>query len=425
MSLNKSAYLIRDYENIRNILRDIYIFGCFSRDDYIEKRGISGRKYDKEQQRISAYLPQSFIQKRRVDKKVLLYCRYNPNEGSDNYLAETYKNKSFTALDVMSFFFVQQLINNKAGMTASEILDELPQFNDDAVFTKDNLRIKLEELVLKGFLDTRKKGRNIVYFLKEDIFDEFTNEELIDIYIYLEFMKNTSPIEMPYNFLSEKLSLYINCVRDLALPTLDYFTYKHNHLFNVLDNDILLELLKAKNSGKDIRVCFVEKKEPLVLIPYEIIHDCVYGRQYVYGFDRTHSIKTVIRIDRISSAILGHDLDKSESIAFSKAQECSKECWCTSGVGKPLSEIVIQFYFDEINEPYILKRIKVEGHNGSLKKIKPNVYEYRLTVRDPNEMIPWIRSFGERAKVISSGESHTELLISEDWKRALEKYDSI
>ena len=70
MALRNSVLLIRDYENIRQILRDIYIYGCFTRDDFIEM-GISGRKYDNEQRRISAYLPDKFIQKRRVDKKVL------------------------------------------------------------------------------------------------------------------------------------------------------------------------------------------------------------------------------------------------------------------------------------------------------------------------------------------------------------------
>ena len=43
MALRDSVLLIRDYENIRQILRDIYIYGCFTRDDFIEM-GISGRK---------------------------------------------------------------------------------------------------------------------------------------------------------------------------------------------------------------------------------------------------------------------------------------------------------------------------------------------------------------------------------------------
>ena len=32
----KFSLLIRDYDNIRRILRDIYIYGCYSRDDFIK-----------------------------------------------------------------------------------------------------------------------------------------------------------------------------------------------------------------------------------------------------------------------------------------------------------------------------------------------------------------------------------------------------
>ena len=64
----KSNLLIRNYDNIRRILRDIYIFGCYSRDDFIEK-GMSGRKYDNEQRRINAYLPEGFIRKGELTRR--------------------------------------------------------------------------------------------------------------------------------------------------------------------------------------------------------------------------------------------------------------------------------------------------------------------------------------------------------------------
>lgn len=207
MSLNKSNLLIRDYENIRQILRDIYIFSCFSRYDFIEKKGISGRKYDKEQQRISAYLPSNFIQKRRVDKKVLLYCSYSMLDGSKNHLAATYRNKSFTSLDIMSFFFVQQLLNSQNEMTDADILENLLLVNEDVIFTKDNLRIKLDELSSKGFIRCEKNGRKVTYSLCEDIWNGFTDEELLDICTYLEFEKNVSPVEIPYEFLLNKIKL--------------------------------------------------------------------------------------------------------------------------------------------------------------------------------------------------------------------------
>ena len=175
----KSSLLIRDYDNIRRILRDIYIFGCYSRDDFIEK-GISGRKYDNEQRRINAYLPEGFLKKRRVDKKVLYYCYYGPNDGdkdllASNRLAETYSNKSFTMLDITSYFFVLGILNEHPGSTLVEILDEIPQWNDDILFTKDNLRVKLGELEECGLLRINKDGRNVRYYVAEDFWKEFSS----------------------------------------------------------------------------------------------------------------------------------------------------------------------------------------------------------------------------------------------------------
>lgn len=101
------------------------------------------------------------------------------------------------------------------------------------------------------------------------------------------------------------------------------------------------------------------------------------------------------------------------------------ECWCTSGVNEELKEIVIEFRFDEDKEPYILGRIEREGHGGKISRIEEGLYEYKIRLRDPNEMLPWIRSFGERAKVISSEGNNTIDTIANDWKRAVEKYESI
>ena len=425
MALNKSSLLIRDYENIRQILRDIYIFGCFSRDDFIEKKGISGRKYDKEQQRINAYLPKKFIQKRRVDKKVLLYCAYSVMDGGSNHLADTYRNKSFTALDVMSFFFVQQLLNESEEMTAAEILDALPATNDRAIFTKDNLRVKLDELVDKGFIQIRKEGRSILYRLAEDIWEGFSDDELMDICLFLEFMKNVSPIEMPYYFLHEKLMLYLSVERGKTVSGKDIFHFKHNHLFNSLDNDILLEILRAMKANQMLEVFFYGNDKGVKIIPIELIHDGVYGRQYLYCLDTETDHSTVIRLDRMSHISVLQKLTKDEENRKASMEGYSDYCWCTSGADEILSEIVIEFRFDEQNEDYILRRIQAEGHGGTINRLAEGLYEYRIKLRDPDEMVPWIRSFGERAKVISSGQKKTEEKVAEEWKKALVKYDSL
>ncbi len=425
MALNKSTLLIRDYENIRSILRDVYIYGCFSKDDYVEKQGISGRKYDKEQQRISAYLPKKFIRKRRIDKKVVLYCTYDGMESSENYLADTYRNKSFTALDVMSFFFVQELLNETPEMTAGEILDLLPNFNKEVIFTKDNLRVKLDELVDKGFITIIKDGRNVKYKLSDDIWSEFNDDELLDVCTYLEFMKNVSPIEMPYCFLYDKVMLYLRTERGIKVPECKIFSFKHSHLFNVLDNDVLLEILRAKASSRLIKVADSYGQKAKSVIPGEIVHDSVYGRQYVYCYYPDEDRYLALRIDKIGELTIDREMTDEEQSLANKMASYSDECWATSSYGDNASEVVIQFMFDEEKEQYILRRIETEGHGGAIEKKSDGLYEYKISVRDPDEMIPWIRSFGERAKLISSGERKTEEKIKEDWKRALDKYDSL
>lgn len=424
MALNRSALLIRDYENIRRILRDIYIFGCFSKEDFLESKGISSRKYDKEQQRITSYLPKGFLRKRRADRKVLLYCSYQGVGGTGGNLADTYRNKTFTALDVMAYFFVQQLLNESGELTVAEILRALPALNEKAVFTKDNLRVKLEELAEKGFLRSRREGRSVLYSLSADIWRDFRDEELQDICTYLEFMRNVSPLETPYYFLHRKLKLYLWAERGIEAEEREVFRFKHNHLFNSLDNDIMLEILRAMRAGRLLRIGRYGAEGGILAVPVELIHDSIYGRQYLYCLEAESGKAMVVRLDRISAISAGEGQSEAQRAAARERAGYSDECWCTSGTEREFSEIVMEFYFDEEREGYILDRIRNESHGGSLRRLERGIYEYRLRLRDPDEMIPWIRSFGERARVVSSGGRGTERKLAEDWKRALDKYDS-
>lgn len=424
MALSNSILLIRDYENIRKILRDIYIFGCFSRDDFIE-RGISGRKYDNEQRRINAYLPEHFIQKRRENRKVLQYCSYKIEDNGDNYLADTFRNKSFTLLDIMAFFFVQQILSEEEGLTIAELLERLPDGNSEVVFTKDNIRIKLEELQQRGYIVARKERRNIRYYLTEDIWRDFSDEELENILIYLDYKRNSSPIEMPYYFLYRKLKLYMFAERGISLDT-KIFQYKHNHQFNVLDNDILLCALQGIAQGVVLRAK-VSVRENIVMsdiIPVQVIHDSVSGRQYLIGIKEEERNLLVLRIDKIEELVPGRGLSEEEKQMVNAQTGFEQECWCASGAETAVTDIEIAFSFHEETEKYIYNRIVAEGHNGTIDKVKDGEYIYRNQFRDLGEMIPWIRSFGERARVLSSGASEIEKVIAQDWDKAVKKYEA-
>lgn len=426
MGLSDSKLLIRDYSDIRDILRDIYIYGCFSRDDYINK-GISGRKYDNEQRRITSYLPDKFIKKKREGKRVLPYCSYNMTETPENFLAETYRNKSFTLLDIMSYFFVLTLLNEGQGMTLPELLEVIPEENAEIIYTKDNLRKKLDELIEKGLIASKKVGRRVLYKTVEDSLGYFETQELTDIYWLLEFVKNVNPIEMPYFFLQRKLRLYLYANRGIQVDDIHTFQYKHNHLFNVLDNEEVLVILRAIHAQRELNIQYSSRGSVFTsrILPIRVIHECNHGRQYVLFYDLASETVKTRRIDRISSAEMMGKADDEIIGKAVKESELEESSWCTSGLYFDQDEVKIEFRIDDESEQYVIERIKREGKNGTIESVAPGLYLYTIMVKDPLEMTPWIRSFGERAKVVYSKDGVLEKHLLEDYERAISKYESI
>jgi hypothetical protein len=52
--LSEYSELVKNYNKIREYLRDFYIYGFRSRDSFVQKS--SGRSYDNERRRIESYL---------------------------------------------------------------------------------------------------------------------------------------------------------------------------------------------------------------------------------------------------------------------------------------------------------------------------------------------------------------------------------
>jgi predicted DNA-binding transcriptional regulator YafY len=347
----------------------------------------------------------------------------NGSEG--NYLAETYRNKSFTLLDIMAYFYVLQILGDEVERTLPEILDEIPVVSEEIEFTKDNLRIKLDELLACGLIEAKKDGRNVKYFISNDVWENLSEDEIKEVYLYLEFLRNTSPMDVPYYFLQRKLKLYALSERQMDLSEVSVFKFRQNHMFNSLDNDILLVCLQALHCKQYVSVTKESGSVHRNLLPIKVIHDSTYGRQYLLYFDHEYQSVCTVRIDRIKAIEIGKELSKDDRKIVEDNLDAGENSWCTSSRQDGAQEITICFLFDEEKEDFILRRIEREGHGGTLTKESEGKYIYKKVIEDPNEMIPWIRSFGERAKVISSGTALTEKTIAEDWERAAKKYESL
>lgn len=430
-----SDLLIGEYERIRHILRDFYIFGCFTKDDYVEKSFISPSKYDQDQRKINAYLPEDFISKKKKNRKIIQFCRYNMYKDRENYIANTFRCRNFSELDAKTYFYVLQYLNEK-DMGLSELCGVINNIGYGEVngYHRETMRKKLLKFEEAEYIIRYGDEKRPKYKLNRDILKDLSNDEIEDICIMLELVKNKGILQVPFLFLQKKLELYLYCKRNIKNIDKDFFLYKHNHLFNVLDNEILLELLKAINNKKCIEITFIDDVENVdknqkcnfEVIPIKIIYDIVYGRQYIFSFSTEAQEFIISRIDRIKKVKLGKEIKEEKLTIILEKSNIEEKLWCTSNISESIDTTVkIEFKFNEKNEFFILERIKREGQHGKITKIDVGKYLFEIEVKDPKEMIPWIRSFGERARVIESGDFKIEEKIISDWEELLNKYETI
>lgn len=465
--------MISKYDMIRNMLRDIYIYGCFSKEDFLEM-GIGKRNFDNYKSRIWSYLPDGFIDKKIVNKKDILYCKYNMFDKVNNYLAETYRYCSYRKDDIKIEFNIIKILAEGEDKDINFLSEELSKVIGK--ISPRKIRRRLAELKETGYVDIVNGKYKNKYKLKENILDKFNKNELLSIYRMLELYGNISVMEMPYYFAKEKVKRYLEIEDNNSYKNSEesIFLYKHNHVFNLIDNETLYKILNAIEMEKIItfKIDFrnnkmffeddnfneskneddkekrneidgnlfheksIDKEEYIeqTVIPIKIIHECTYGRQYLVGYSLKDEKIFIFRLDRITELnmlekdkeddILGNN-NKNEILNIARKEaEKENDCWCTAGITNDLTKVKIEFSFDEKYEGYILKRLNNECKIGKLEKISEGQYIYEVEVRSANEMIPWIRSFGERAKVIEGGAGNIDYEIKKDWNNILEKYES-
>ena len=116
--------LIKNFERVRNYMREFYVYGFKSREEYSIK---SARSYDNERRRIESWLSDymSFHQD-ASGKNVFLSV--DSRRIPQNPLHKAFKAKSFTAKDITLHFYIMDLLANGGTLSGKEIVDHI---NDD------------------------------------------------------------------------------------------------------------------------------------------------------------------------------------------------------------------------------------------------------------------------------------------------------
>ena len=102
--------LIKNFNKIRDYMRDFYVYGFKSRDDYTKK---STRSYDDEKRRIESWLGDYMKFHQTVDGKNV-FLSIDSRVTRHNPLYKAWKTKSFTDGDITLHFrdYEEKSVNN-------------------------------------------------------------------------------------------------------------------------------------------------------------------------------------------------------------------------------------------------------------------------------------------------------------------------
>ena len=156
--------LIKNFDRIRDYLRDFYVYGFKRRDEYDAK---SARSYDNERRRVESWLGEySTFRQDSIGKQV--FISIDSSDIIHNPLYKAFKAKSFTSTDIMLNFFMLDVLYSNSNLTVSELMDilndeYLSAFNLPVSLDEATLRLKLKEYESLGVLCSKKDGKQLRY----------------------------------------------------------------------------------------------------------------------------------------------------------------------------------------------------------------------------------------------------------------------
>ena len=98
--------LVKNLDHIRSYMRDFYVFGFKSRDDY---NGKSLRSYDDEKRRLESWLGE-YMEFRRTTEGKYAFISIDSRHIRHNPLFKAWKTKSFTSGDITLHFILFDIL---------------------------------------------------------------------------------------------------------------------------------------------------------------------------------------------------------------------------------------------------------------------------------------------------------------------------
>ncbi len=400
--------LIKNFNKVRDYMRDFYVYGFKSRDDYKKK---SARSYDDEKRRIESWLGDymEFCQSQdgknvflSIDSRV---TRHNP-------LYKAWKTKSFTDGDITLHFIIMDILAEGREMSLVDIISRVDEylsvFDHARVFDSSTIRKKLNEYVKEGLLANRKNGKTMLYRRTEE-------SEMPDLDV-LDFFLEIAPCGVIGSFLKDKTYGYS-----------DHFVFKHHYITGAMDSEVLCTILEAIHEKRSIVIEIINRKKDRItenyVVPLRVMISVQSGRWYLMAYAPYFKRITSYRIDNIVTVKMDETADRFDELR-EKLNGMQQHMWgvsTDSRSGNRMEHIEFTIQYND-GEQHIPRRLEREKRIGQVQYIDEHTCRFFADVYDASELIPWIRTFICRITDISISNKALEAQFKEDLRAMYEMY---
>lgn len=402
--------LIKDFERIRDYMRQFYVYGFKSREEYDAK---SARSYDNERRRIESWLG-DYMAFRQDSAGKNVFLSMDSRDVPHNPLHKALKAKSFTNKDITLHFYILDILADGEAASFREIVERihgeyLSRFDGAFSLDESTVRKKLKEYESLGLLTSEKSGREVLY--------RRADGERLDLASWgdaLSFYAEADPAGVIGSFLLDKLE---------ERP--DLFRFKHHYILHALDSDVLCRLLEAIGEQRTVELTIKNLKNGMdyrrTVCPLKIYISTQSGRQYLLGFHYRGKRMAFYRLDAIRKVLPG-GVEEDYDRYLGWQEKFNGRLWGVStGTDYNLDHIEMTVHAAP-GEAHIPQRLEREKRHGRVERLDEQTWRFTADVYDASEMLPWLRTFIGRIVELKCSDRRVTDTFYEDLRRMAAMY---
>lgn len=395
--------LVKNFNRIRDYMREFYVYGFKSREEYTRK---SARSYDDERRRIESWLGDYMGFRQNADGKNV-FISIDSRAASHNPLYKAWKTKSFTDGDITLHFILMDIFASaQKALSLTEITEQIDEylsvFPEPKTFDVSTVRKKLNEYISEGIVLGEKQGKSMYY--------SWTMEKCDLDRDILDFFSEIAPCGVIGSFLLDQ-------VKEQG----SHFSFKHHYITSAMDSEILCSVFMAIREKRSVILETYNRHKERVseshVVPLRVMVSAQSGRQYLIAYAPRFRRILSFRTDHIASVKIGEVSERFDQMR-QKLDEMQKHMWGVSTQnrwGNRMEHVEFTIRYGA-GEKHIPKRLEREKRCGTVVHLDENTSRFTADVYDASELIPWIRTFICRITEIHISNEKLEEQFLEDIK---------